>query len=174
MTASSFNEDSRTCLTSSRENRPKQKKLNERNSYHVRCKFCAVKTITRRPQTPFFHLPNQQHRTHSFISSTVKGATTKMDESTRESTLQVGGPPPSETKKGHYLDCENKNKIPKVLNLLHLIGALLQSAECIFLFAFSRNIHLRWLLFTSYPVPVEDSYAAALGGVGADNLYYAR
>mmetsp|Transcript_32924 Transcript_32924/g.79654 ORF Transcript_32924/g.79654 Transcript_32924/m.79654 type:complete len:325 (+) Transcript_32924:87-1061(+) len=77
-------------------------------------------------------------------------------------------------KRKHYLEVENKNSIPKVLNLLHLIGALIQTAECIFLFAFSRNIHLKWLLFTHYPVAVEDSYAAVLGGVGADNLYYAR
>ncbi|CAJ1959104.1 unnamed protein product [Cylindrotheca closterium] len=81
---------------------------------------------------------------------------------------------PIVAKKRHYLDVENRNTIPKVLNLLHLIGALIQTAECIFLFAFSRNIHLKWLLFTHYPVAVEDSYAAVLGGVGVDNLYYAR
>ncbi|KAL3937167.1 MAG: hypothetical protein SGBAC_007651 [Bacillariaceae sp.] len=81
---------------------------------------------------------------------------------------------PVNGKRKHYLDVDNKNSIPKVLNLLHLIGALIQTAECIFLFAFSRNIHLKWLLFTHYPVPVEDSYAAVLGGVGSENLYYAR
>mmetsp|Transcript_41142 Transcript_41142/g.99144 ORF Transcript_41142/g.99144 Transcript_41142/m.99144 type:complete len:330 (+) Transcript_41142:159-1148(+) len=74
----------------------------------------------------------------------------------------------------HYLEPQAKNEIPKVLAVLHLVGALLQTAEAIFLFAFSQNINLKWLLYTHYPVAVDNALASVIGGEGTDNVYFAR
>ncbi|KAL3937628.1 MAG: hypothetical protein SGBAC_007302 [Bacillariaceae sp.] len=74
----------------------------------------------------------------------------------------------------HYLEPQSKNKIPKVLTVLHLVGALLQTSESIFLFAFSKNINLKWLLYTNYPVAVDNALAYTIGGEGTDNVYFAR
>lgn len=90
---------------------------------------------------------------------------------------QTSGPETSsqdKTNAEHYLEVENRNEIPKALNLLHIVGALLQIPESIFLFAFSSNIHLKWLVFTNYPVPVDTDLAAEIGGEGNDNLFYAQ
>lgn len=77
-------------------------------------------------------------------------------------------------KSRHYLEVENKNKIPEILRLMHIVGALLQIPESIFLFAFSKNIHLKWLVFTNYPVPVDESTTATIRGEGSDNIFYAQ
>lgn len=79
-----------------------------------------------------------------------------------------------ETTSSHYLEPQAKNEIPKVLTVLHLVGALLQTAEAIFLFAFSQNINLKWLLYTNYPVAVDNALAYEIGGEGTDNIYFAR
>ncbi|CAJ1931528.1 unnamed protein product [Cylindrotheca closterium] len=74
----------------------------------------------------------------------------------------------------HYLEPGQLNEIPKALNVFHLVGALLQTAEAIFLFAYSNNVNLKWLLYTNYPVAVDNALASAIGGEGTDNVYFAR
>ncbi|CAJ1960462.1 unnamed protein product [Cylindrotheca closterium] len=74
----------------------------------------------------------------------------------------------------HYLEPRGLNEIPKVLNVLHIVGALVQTAEAIFLFAFASNINLKWLLYTNYPVAVDNALASQIGGEGTDNVYFAR
>jgi len=64
----------------------------------------------------------------------------------------------------HYLEVENLNKIPLWLAPCHLVAALFQGMQALFLFAFSTQTDLQWLVYTNYPSPrsedlPEDAYA---------------
>jgi len=55
--------------------------------------------------------------------------------------------------KPHYLEVENLNRIPLWLAPCHLVAALFQGMQALFLFAFSTQTDLRWLVYTNYPSP---------------------
>jgi hypothetical protein len=64
--------------------------------------------------------------------------------------------------KPHYLEIENLNTIPLWLAPCHLIAALFQCMQSLFLFAFSGQIDLRWFVYTNFPTLDElgeDEYA---------------
>jgi hypothetical protein len=50
-----------------------------------------------------------------------------------------------------YLEIENKNKIPLWLAPCHLVAALFQCMQSLFLFAFSSQVDLKWYLYSNLP-----------------------
>lgn len=66
--------------------------------------------------------------------------------------------------KTHYLEVENRNRIPLWLAPCHLVAALFQGMQSLFLFAFSSQTDLQWFVYTNYPSGnaeglMEDEYA---------------
>lgn len=51
----------------------------------------------------------------------------------------------------HYLEVEHKNKIPLWLAPCHLVAALFQGMQSLFLFAFASQTDLQWEVYTNYP-----------------------
>jgi hypothetical protein len=69
-----------------------------------------------------------------------------------------------EAPKRHYLEVDNLNKIPLWLAPCHLVAALFQGMQALFLFAFASQTDLQWLVYTNYPSAtdeglMEDEYA---------------
>ena len=53
--------------------------------------------------------------------------------------------------KRHYLEIDNLNKIPLWLAPCNLVATLFQVLQAGFLFAFSSQIKMKWLIYTNYP-----------------------
>ena len=54
-------------------------------------------------------------------------------------------------KRRHYLEPEHLNEIPLWIAPCHLVAAIFQIMQSLFLFAFSSQINMRWLVYTNYP-----------------------
>eukprot|EP00980_Cylindrotheca_fusiformis_P013201 scaffold3359_cov123-Cylindrotheca_fusiformis.AAC.5 len=74
----------------------------------------------------------------------------------------------------HYMEPKNKNEIPSFLAILHLVTALFQCVQAIFLFAYSSNDDLRWMIFTNFPVAVDQNFREMEGLTDTGSIYYAR
>lgn len=74
----------------------------------------------------------------------------------------------------HYLEPVKKNEIPLFLSLLHLITAMFQTVQAIFLFAYSSHVDLRWMVYTNFPVAVDASLREMEGLQNTGSVYYAR
>lgn len=79
-------------------------------------------------------------------------------------TVKTGDAGEEKVVKPHYLDVQNLNKIPLWLAPCHLVAALFQGMQALFLFAFSSQTDLQWLVYTNYPSArdealLEDQYA---------------
>lgn len=59
----------------------------------------------------------------------------------------------------HYLDIEHLNKIPLWLAPCHLVAALFQGMQALFLFAFASQTDLQWLVYTNYPAATDEGLA---------------
>ena len=57
----------------------------------------------------------------------------------------------SELRRPHYLEPESLNEIPLWMAPCHLVAAIFQIMQSLFLFAFSSQINMRWLVYTNYP-----------------------
>ena len=53
--------------------------------------------------------------------------------------------------KKHYLDIDNKNVIPLWLAPCNTVAALFQLLQAVFLFTFSSQVNMKWLVYTNYP-----------------------
>lgn len=73
----------------------------------------------------------------------------------------------------HYLEPENLNEIPMFLAPCHWIATLFQLMQSIFLFAFSSQVNLRWMIYTNFPMVEEDTRAIARDVFDSDIIYYA-
>jgi hypothetical protein len=72
----------------------------------------------------------------------------------------------------HYLEPQNKNEIPMFLALCHVIAALFQCVQAIFLLTFSSQTNLRWNIYTNFPVVDEEMRLSSYDEDGM--IYYVR